>query len=124
MRTNQTFTVIFFTRKSRSIQNLLSIYVRITILGKRAEISLKRNIETVKWDADKGRGKGNSEEIRILNSYLDQVRSKLMQCHNQLIQEDKIISSNAIKLRFLGEDSVTKSLLDLTNITMRTWSMS
>lgn len=113
MRTNQTFTVIFFTRKSRSIQNLLSIYVRITILGKRAEISLKRNIETVKWDADKGRGKGNSEEIRILNSYLDQVRSKLMQCHNQLIQEDKIISSNAIKLRFLGEDSVTKSLLDL-----------
>ena len=77
MKTNQTFTVIFFTRKSRSVANLLSIYVRITILGKRAEISLKRKIDAGQWDCVKGRGKGRSEEIRNLNTYLDQVQAKL-----------------------------------------------
>jgi len=113
MKTNQTFTVIFFTRKSRSVANLLSIYVRITILGKRAEISLKRNIDVGQWDCIKGRGKGRSEEIRNLNAYLDQVQAKLMQCHGQLVQEDKIVSSNAIKMRFLGEDKVSSTLMDL-----------
>ncbi|HCO82609.1 MAG TPA: hypothetical protein DIT95_03625 [Arenibacter sp.] len=113
MKTNQTFTVIFFTRKSRSVKNLLSIYVRITILGKRAEISLKRNIDAGQWDCIKGRGKGRSEEIRNLNAYLDQVQAKLLQCHGQLVQEDKIVSSNAIKMRFLGEDKVSRTLMDL-----------
>ncbi len=43
MQTNNTFTVIFFTRKSRSNAQKLSIYSRITVDGKRSEISLKRS---------------------------------------------------------------------------------
>lgn len=113
MKTKQTFTIIFFTRKSRSISNLLSIYVRITIRSKRAEISLQRSIDTREWDMGKGRAKGNSEKARTLNAYLDQVYVKLLQCHKQLLEEDKIMSSTALKQCFFGDDDVSKTLMDL-----------
>ncbi|WP_396590209.1 site-specific integrase [Allomuricauda sp. R78024] len=113
MKSKSTFTLIFFTRKSRSNPKQLSIYVRITVAGKRAEISLKRNVHVAQWDSTKTKGKGNTEKIRILNAYLDQVYTKLLQCHKELLGEDKIISSDAIKTRYLGEDDSSKTLQEL-----------
>lgn len=113
MKTTSTFTIIFFTRKSRSNPEQLSIYVRITVNGKRAEISLKRSVHHTEWDTTKNKGRGNTEKIRVLNAYLDQVYGKLLQCHKQLIEEDKIVSSDAIKSRYLGEDDNSKTLKDL-----------
>ncbi len=113
MKAKSTFAIIFFTRKSRSNTKQLSIYVRITVEGKRAEISLKRCVNSTQWDSTRNRGRGNSEKIRALNAYLDQVYGKLLQCHKQLTEEDKIISSDAIKSRYLGEDENSKTLKEL-----------
>jgi len=113
MRILSTFSVTFFTRESRSNPNELSIYARINVKGKRAEISLKRCVNLAQWDSAKNRGRGNTEKIRALNSYLDQVYGKLLQCHKQLLEEDKIISSDAIKTRYLGEDDNSKTLREL-----------
>lgn len=113
MNTKNTFTLIFFTRKSRSNPDQLNIYVRITINGKRSEISLKRVTSIENWDPNKGRSKGNSDNSRRLNMYLDEVYSKLLKCHKELLAEDKIISSDSIKARFLGEDASSKTLRDL-----------
>ncbi|WP_034044890.1 site-specific integrase [Wocania ichthyoenteri] len=113
MKTKSTFTIIFFTRKSRSNPNQISIYIRITVNGKRSEMSLKRSIEQNQWDNTKNRGRGNSENARILNAYLDGVYNKLLQCHKELIEEDKVLSSDAIKSRYLGEDDNSKTLKEL-----------
>ena len=113
MKSKSTFTIIFFTRKSRSTPKQLSIYVRITVKGKRAEISLQRNIAIAHWDSHKNRGRGSTEKIKVLNTYLDQVYTKLLQCHKELLGEDKIISSDAIKTRYLGEDDTSKTLGEL-----------
>ncbi|MDG1729439.1 MAG: Arm DNA-binding domain-containing protein [Algibacter sp.] len=113
MKTRSTFTVIFFTRKSRSTPNQISIYVRITVNGKRSEISLKRSIDQNQWDSTKNRGRGQSERIKVLNAYLDGVYNKLLQCHKELLEEDKIVSADAIKSRYLGEDDTSKTLKEL-----------
>ncbi|PKQ46584.1 site-specific integrase [Confluentibacter flavum] len=115
MQTNSTFSVIFFTRKSRSTANELSIYVRITVTGQRSEISLKRIVLVKEWDSSKNRGRGSTYGMRVLNSYLDQVYSQLLDCHKQLLEESKIITANAIKARYLGEDDNHKSLKELIN---------
>ncbi|WP_155854930.1 Arm DNA-binding domain-containing protein [Cellulophaga baltica] len=91
MQTNSTFSVIFFTRKSRSTSNKLSIYVRITVSGERSEISLKRTLFAKDWDSSKNRGRGGTYKIRILNSYLDQVYTKLLDSHKQLLEESKCL---------------------------------
>jgi len=113
MKTKHTFTVIFFTRKLRSNPNQLSIYVRITINGKRSEISLKRVIPVKDWDSNKSRGRGSSQKVRTLNAYLDEVYNRLLECHKELLTEDKFISSEAIKARYLGEDDNSKTLREL-----------
>ncbi|WP_445734846.1 Arm DNA-binding domain-containing protein [Mariniflexile sp.] len=119
MQTNSTFSIIFFTRKSRSSANELSIYVRITVTGQRSEISLKRTVLIKEWDSSKNRGRGSTYKIRVLNSYLDQVYSQLLDCHRQLLEESKIITANAIKSSYLGEDDNHKSLKP---ITIQIWS--
>tara|TARA_R110002073_G_scaffold72537_1_gene177177 strand:- start:154150 stop:155403 length:1254 start_codon:yes stop_codon:yes gene_type:complete len=113
MQTNNTFSIIFFTRKSRSSSNKLLIYVRITVNQKRSEISLKRSVYIKEWDSFKNRGRGSSTKIRILNNYLDHVYNQLLDCHKQLLEEDKIVSSRSIKARYLGEDDNRKTLKQL-----------
>lgn len=115
MQTNTTFSIIFFTRKPRGFSNELSIYARITINGKRSEISLKRNVPVNDWDVNKARCRGNTSKIKFLNAYLDEVHSKLLDCHKQLFAEGKVISANSIKARFLGEDENHKTLRDIIN---------
>lgn len=113
MQNNNTFAIIFFTRKSRSNSNLLNIYCRITVNGKRAEMSLKRSISMNSWDVSKSKARGTTTKTRILNNYLDSVYSKLLNCYKQLLEEDKIITANSIKNRFLGHDSIHKTLREL-----------
>ncbi|ETN97088.1 site-specific integrase [Zhouia amylolytica] len=113
MKSKQTFTVIFFTRKSRSNPNQLTIYARITVSGKRSEISLKRSIHFKDWDSHRSRARGSSSTSRALNAYLDEVFSKLLNCYKELLSEEALISSEAIKSRFLGEDNTSKTLREL-----------
>ena len=113
MQTNSTFSIIFFTRKSRANSSRISIYARITVNRKRSEISFKRSIYIKEWDSLKNRGRGSASKIRMLNTYLDLVYGKLLDCHKQLLEEDKVVSSNAIKARFLGQDDNHKTLKEL-----------
>jgi len=79
MLSNNTFSIIFFTRKSRSTTRKLTLYVRITVNHQRAEISLQRSILPKNWDSIRKKGKGKSENIRILNDYLDHVYGSLLE---------------------------------------------
>ena len=110
---NNTFAIIFFTRKSRNNSRVLKIYCRITVNGKRAEMSLQRSISVNNWDNFKGKARGTSTNARILNNYPDSIYSKLLTCHKQLLEEDKFISANAIKARYLGIDDINKTLVEL-----------
>jgi hypothetical protein len=55
--TNNTFGVAFYLKKQKTTQAGKSpIYARITVNGKRIEISVKRSIEDNNWNATKGIG--------------------------------------------------------------------
>ena len=123
MQTDSTFAVLFFTRNTRKNSGTLSIYARITVNGKRTEISLKRSVPVNHWDVSKGRARGNAQNIRILNNYLDQVYGQILEGHKQLFQEHKMITPQAVKARYLGEDDQHKTLMELVeyhNTTMHT----
>ena len=61
----------------------------------------------------KGKARGTTTNTRILNNYLDNIYSKLLNYHKQLLEENKIISPNVIKARYLGKDDTRKSLIEL-----------
>lgn len=67
MRTSLTFSVLFWIYAKRARNNQTNIYVRITLNGKKVNISLKQKVDVDVWDA-KGQkerkpkqGKGTSK---------------------------------------------------------------
>lgn len=113
MRNHSTLTVLIFTRDITYNPEKLTIYARITVDGRRAEISLKRYVGVNVWDVSKGRVIGTTQKARLLNSYLDEVYVRIMDAHKQLLQEGKMITAQAIKARYLGQDDQYKTLKEL-----------
>lgn len=91
------------------------IYARITVNGKRTEISLKREISVTYWDARSKRAKPRTPGAKTINAYLDDIYSSLLDCHKQLTAEFKLITAYNIKARFLGEDEQHKTLMELVD---------
>jgi hypothetical protein len=107
MRTNNTFGVQFITRANKSKTNkddklLLPLYVRISVDYHRVEVSLKRFISPENWNQTKGIARGKNVEIRALNTYLEQIRSRLTECYQELLLKKKLVTAEAIKNLFCG----------------------
>lgn len=115
MQSQTTFTLSFWVNATRAKNNQVSVYGRITVNGKRANISLKRKVVISEWDSNKGRARGNKQESRLLNRYLDQVKNRIYEAHDELVKEKVFICAQSIKARFLGEDNEEYSLLTLVD---------
>lgn len=113
MRTSRTFSIHFWLNLTKKKDDLAPIYARVTVDGKRAEISLKRETSVTYWDTKSKKTTSRTPEGKALNNYLDQVYAKLLDCHKQLSADFKLITAKAIKARFIGEDERHKTLLDL-----------
>lgn len=112
MNTNQNYTILFWINKSKQSKGKAPIYCRITVNGRRSEISMKRSIEPNKWNSSAGRAKGNSEETRTINNYLTIVENKVFKHFNQFISEGKYITSDLLKNAFMGKREDQKTLVE------------
>jgi len=111
MKTN--FSLLFYLKKQKNyISGNAPIYMRITVKGKRAEITTGRECEPLKWNAKAGKAAGTKEEVKSLNTYLDQLQTSVYQAHQVLNQAGEIITSDAIKNVFLGKAVVSHTLLE------------
>ena len=115
MQTSKTFSIHFWLSMAKKKDDFAPIYARITVDGKRAEISLKRFTSVTYWDTRSKRANSRTSEGKSLNVYLDQVYSDLLECQKQLVGESKYITAQAIKARYLGEDEQHKTLLQLVS---------
>lgn len=104
MKTSNTFSTLIWINASRSKNSEASLFARITVNQKRVNISLKRKVPIELWDKAKSKIKGNSQEARIINNYIDQTQSALFKAYQELVTERKLITADAIKSRFLGTD--------------------
>ena len=79
-----TFSVMFYLRKLSSTDEKASIYARVTINSKRMDLSMKQKIKTEDWSDQKGMAKTKKEEFRVLNNYLEQMRSSFVECYRDM----------------------------------------
>ncbi len=113
MRTSTTFTILFWIYSSRAVNNQANLYARITMNGKRVNISLLRKVNVNSWESKSQRLKGNSPTAREINLYLNEVKSDIMQSYQELKRENRTLSAELIKARYLGQDKKEFSLLDI-----------
>ena len=122
MKTANTFGIQFIIRANKRNSSMSLIYARITVNGRRIEISLKRTINSASWDHSKECVKGTSAEIKQLNNSIEEARFKLRECYMQLLMQGKHIGAETIKNLFLGEtksENTLCALIDYHNVHMK-----
>lgn len=103
----------FFIKKYKAKENSAPVYVRITVNGRSADISLKRAIDVRCWNKSKGKAKGNGDEARTFNNYLEQVRTEISNCQTELRILKKDTSAEAIKKHYCGFTPEERTLMSL-----------
>ncbi|HEY4785994.1 MAG TPA: site-specific integrase [Bacteroidales bacterium] len=113
MTTTNTFGIVFYIKRQKEKKGKAPIYARITVDGQRVEISIKKDIDVENWSKGKGMAKGKGEEIKALNTFLEQIRSRMVECYQQLQLKRQLITAVAVKNKFLGIEEKEHSLMSL-----------
>ncbi|HEY8660570.1 MAG TPA: site-specific integrase [Hanamia sp.] len=114
MRSSNTFGIQFVIRLPKQQKNdQATVFARISVNGRRCEISLKKKVNPQNWDDAKGKARGTKDEIRKLNEHIERVRTIIADGYHQLIQQKKVITVDAVKSLFLGTDQNEITLIKL-----------
>lgn len=107
-------SILFYAKKAKAAANgLVPIYSRITINGKRIELSTNRFVEISKWSTEAGKMKGTSEEARSINNHLDLLKSQIRDAEMELIHKKIIVTTETIKSKLLGVDERARMLVPI-----------
>ena len=107
-------SILFLLKRTKATTaGLTPIYLRVTVDGKRIEISTKRYVEESKWSIQAGRVKGNSEEARSINVYLDMLRSQVYDHQTELIQRGLLVNADNMRNKILGVEERHRSLIQI-----------
>ncbi len=111
---NTKLSILFYIKRAKSNSDGKSpIYLRITVDGKRTEFSIKRFVEPEKWSAVQNKMKGNSEEARTINTYLDILKSRIYEIQKDLIHFGKLVNGEVIKNILLGVNERKRTLIPI-----------
>ncbi len=73
-----TFSVLFYPRGNDIDKNgNVPIYLRITVNGKRSELSIKRKVQLSRWNSNVGKLRGTTTYVRELNRYMDSIKTNV-----------------------------------------------
>ncbi|SFZ93349.1 Site-specific recombinase XerD [Flaviramulus basaltis] len=113
MKNTNTFSILFWLKLANAKNGKAPLYARITVNGKRAELSLKRKLLVSNWDANKNRLKGLSDVTKIFNNYLEQVHSELFESYQELKDKNQLVTAQLIKSSFLDNGISNHALSDI-----------
>ena len=115
MKNSNSFSVLIWANKTKAdITGLVPLYARVTVMGKRVEISLKKKVNPKKWDVKSGFIKGSSEEVRIINNHINQATTKLFSIYSETVLGGKaLITAEEIKNKFSGVHTERRKLLEV-----------
>ena len=107
-------SILFYAKRAKAnVSGLVPIYTRITINGKRIELSSNRFVEISKWSTEAGKMKGNSEEARSINSHLDMLRIQIIDMQMELVHKKIPVTTETLKSKILGVDDRERMIIPI-----------
>lgn len=98
MKTSQSFRVHYTIGADEAKDGEAPIYACVTVNKQRCYIALKQLTDVESWDSAKSVAKGNREEVKSINNYLNQVRTALGNYYQQLQLKGGMLSAEAVKM--------------------------
>ncbi|SIT93777.1 site-specific integrase [Pontibacter indicus] len=107
-------SILFYGRKAKTTKDKrLTIYLRVTLQGRRLELSTSRYVSPARWSAEAGKVKGRSALARSVNAYLDTLRAKAYGHHRELLEESRLVTVEAFKEKWMGVEEKPVLLLEV-----------
>lgn len=107
-------SVLLYAKKSKAKSNLqVPVYLRITVNGKRSELSTGKNVDLSKWNPEINRLKGNSEEARTINKYLDVLLSKILEIERNLTLSGESFEATDVRNLLTGRQETERYLIPI-----------
>lgn len=114
MKNSQSFSILIWANKAKTDnKGYVPLYARVTVNGKRAEISLKKKINPAKWDVQNGFMRGSTEETRAVNKHIGDVKNEIWCIYTEKQKEDTGFTAEDIKHKYTGQDDIHYSLLEV-----------
>ncbi len=110
----KTFTILFYVKRTKLLRNgEAPIFMRITVDGIRAEMSINRSIILTEWIDKKGCARATTAKNKELNHYLEHIRHKLYSIQKELEDENKIVTAELLKNRYMGINEANVTFVEL-----------
>ncbi|WP_418264202.1 site-specific integrase [Flavobacterium faecale] len=107
-------SILFFLKRAKvNSKGLVPIFQRITINGKRIELSSGKYIDPLKWSIEGAKIKGASAEARAINSHLDLLKSKVIDAEKDLYNREEEINFENIKNSLFGVKKRARMLIPI-----------
>ena len=104
MKVNENLSIMFLLETAKKDKdNKCPITIRITIDGKRVEISLGKKLSADDWDQEKGCGVGTAREVFALNDSIDKAKVKLRKLYDLVEDREGQVSPQVLKAEHLGK---------------------
>jgi len=114
---NTKFSLLFYLKRPKNNYCVeVPVYLRITVAGKRSEVFTGLACSPEVWNRKSGRQDVKKEEVRIFNSHLDHLQSKVYESHRFLVNAGEEITSVNIKRLLLSQEIKRRTLLDCIKI--------
>ena len=102
-----------YGKKNLNKDGQAPIHMRISVDGERSTVTVNRSIAESKWNSGAGKAKGNKEEIKELNDYLETVKRSIHDHQRDLLDRNKPITAESLRNAFLGLSEQKHTLVEL-----------
>ena len=107
-------SLLFFIKKSKvNSVGMTSIFLRITLDGRRCEFSVHRKVHLDKWNSRAQSVLGNSSEAQEINRYLSGITNEVYSIQQNFEREDVSYSAYDLRDVLMGKDKTKKMLLEI-----------
>ncbi|WP_291151838.1 site-specific integrase [Flavobacterium sp. UBA7680] len=107
-------TLHFYAKSTKAnTTGQFPIYIRLTVNGNRLEFSTKKFVDSSRWSADLAKMKGTTEEARSINSYLDLMKSKVLDIQMELIHKKQELNIENFKSKLFGLEEKQRMLIPI-----------
>ncbi|MEJ5995237.1 site-specific integrase [Pedobacter sp. Du54] len=113
MKTQHTFSTLFFLKKDKQSNGNAPLYAKITVNGQFTHLSAKRRLAISDWNQKQQKISGNSDHNDDVREKIRTLTAEINQAYDEIRYAKQPLTAEAIKAKVEGTDEQQHSLKDL-----------
>ncbi|MCP4551129.1 MAG: site-specific integrase [Bacteroidetes bacterium] len=108
------YNLLFFIKRKKLLKSgKASLYVKITVNKNHTEFVLNCSVNPDLWNGETGAAKGNSQEAKLVNEFLNSVKFKFQSIINKMITGGVEVTAENLKNKYLGIEPKIETILSI-----------